>query len=304
MTNHFVTMTNTNPCDDRPRIGLLAAWGRYPLAVAKALREDGFHTCCLGVKDYADPALAQLCDDFAWVGVARCGAAVRWFKRHHVQQATMAGKLHKVGLFQRRAWLRNLPDWTTLKAFYPHFVSGATDRKDDTLLLTVVDTFAQHGIEFLPATDFAPELLVKPGCLAGGSLSLTEQADVEFGWEVAKQLGAIDIGQSVCVKGRAVLAVEAIEGTDHCIARAGQLCPQGGFTVVKVAKPQQDMRFDVPTVGVGTLETMSRSGAKVLAVEGENTILLESADFCAFAAQQHLKVIAIGDPPRRLRAAS
>ena len=277
----------------KPRIGLLAAWGRYPASVAEALKRDGYHVCCLGVKDHADPALAQLCDDFNWVGAAKLGAAVRWFQKQGVQQATMAGKFHKVLLYQPWAWYRHLPDWTTLKTFYPHFVSNSTDRKDDTLLLAIVDTFARGGIDFRPATDFAPELLVQPGCLAGQPLTLSEEADVEFGWDVAKKMGGLDIGQSVCVKGRAILAVEAIEGTDRCIERAGELCPQGGFTLVKVAKPKQDMRFDVPTVGTGTLETMARAGAKVLAIEGRSTILLESSEFSDYATAQKLKVVAV-----------
>jgi len=301
-------MTNFPPTDEKPRIGLIAAWGRYPLVIAEALQREGYHVSCLGVKDHADPALAKLCDDFSWVGVAKLGAAIRWLRRRGIHQATMAGKLHKVVFYQPWAWFRHLPDWTTFKTFYPHFVATTSDRKDDTLLLAVVDTFAQQGIEFLPATDFAPELLVPSGHLAGGTLSMAEQADVEFGWEVAKKMGGIDIGQSVCIKGRAVIAVEAIEGTDRCIARAGKLCPQGGFTVVKVAKPQQDMRFDVPTIGPGTLEVMARSGAKVLAMEGESTILLKTREFSDLAARHQLKVVALqvpGEPePRRLRAAS
>ena len=148
----------------------------------------------------------------------------------------------------------------------------------------------RDGIAFHPATDFAPELLVKPGQIAGRPPSAAQQADIEFGWDVAKQMGGLDIGQSVCVKDRAVLAVEAIEGTDACILRAGDLCKKGGFTVVKVAKPQQDMRFDVPTVGVRTLRTMVAAGANVLAIEGGRTILLDDEEFRQFAAQHKISV--------------
>ena len=122
-----------------------------------------------------------------------------------------------------------------------------------------------------------------------------QQADIAFGWNVAKEMGRLDIGQSVCVKERAVLAVEAIEGTDLCIERAGQLCPQGACVVVKVAKPQQDMRFDVPTVGVGTLQAMVAAGARVLAIEGGRTILLDDAKFRAFARKHHLSILALPD---------
>lgn len=279
--------------DQRPTIGLLAAWGRFPMVVAEALAADGYRVCCLGVRGHADANLARVCDEFAWVGLARLGQASRWFRRHGVEQATMAGKIHKVNFFERHAWRNLVPDWTTLKAFYPHFVSGSSDRKDDTLLLAVVETFARFKIEFLPATDFAPELLVCEGPVAGKPLTVAEHADVEFGWHLAKQMGQLDVGQSVCVKGQAVLAVEAVEGTDRCIARAGQLCPQGGFTVVKTAKPQQDMRFDVPTVGLGTLESMAKAGGRILAIEADRTILLQADDFRAAADRSGISVVAV-----------
>lgn len=280
---------------DNKTIGLLAAWGQFPMEVANALKEDGYRVCCLGVKGHADQSLARVCDQFDWVGLAKLGHAARWFSGHGVTRATMAGKIHKVNLFQPHALWNLMPDWTTVRAFYPHFISRRSDRKDDTLLLAVVDTFARHGIEFLPATDFAPELLVGEGQLAGNALSPAGCADVEFGWRLAKQMGQLDVGQSVCVKGQAVLAIEAIEGTDRCIARAGELCPQGGFTVVKTAKPQQDMRFDVPTVGIGTLESMAAAGGKVLAIEAAKTILLQTDKFCKTATELGITVVAVGD---------
>ena len=159
----------------------------------------------------------------------------------------------------------------------------------------LTDAFAQKGVVFHPATDFVPDLLVPPGTVAGKPPPRAQQTDIDFGWKVAKEMGRLDIGQSICVKERAVLAVEAIEGTDLCIERAGQLCPQGSFVVVKVAKPQQDMRFDVPTVGVGTLQTMVAAGASVLAIEGGRTILLDDAKFREFAHKHRLSILAIPD---------
>jgi DUF1009 family protein len=119
--------------------------------------------------------------------------------------------------------------------------------------------------------------------------------DIQFGWRMAKEMGRLDIGQSVAVKDQAVLAVEAVEGTDQCIRRAGSLCPAGGFTVVKVAKPRQDMRFDVPTIGRGTLETMLQSGASVLAVEAGKTILLDQADVIAYADRHKIAIVSLAD---------
>jgi DUF1009 family protein len=282
----------TAPAEKR-RIGLLAAWGRFPIVVAEVLRRQDYHVSCLGVAGHADPRLAEICHDFEWVGLAKLGRAIRFFRRCGVEQATMAGKFHKVLIYQPGLWWKHLPDWQFLKTFYHHFISHRGDRKDDTLLGALTDAFAAQGIMFHPATDYAPQLLVKPGQVAGRPPSAGQQADIAFGWEIAKQLGALDIGQSICVKDRAVLAVEAIEGTDACILRAGQLCKQGGFTIVKVAKPQQDMRFDVPTVGVKTLQTMVSAGASVLAIEGGRTILLDDEDFRRFAKRHKLTVVAL-----------
>jgi DUF1009 family protein len=283
-------------------IGLVAGWGRYPLLIAAALRQQGFTVCGVGIRDHADPQLASLCDHFLWAGIGRMGTHIRFLRRLGVQQATMAGKIHKADVLFRGAWWHHMPDLTTLRGFLPHFVWGTRDRRDDTLLLTVIEIFARGGIEFLPATHFAPELLVKPGTLAG-RLTPAQEKDIAFGWQLAKHMGSLDIGQSVAVKGQAVLAVEAIEGTDACIKRAGQLCPQGGFTVVKVAKPQQDMRFDVPTVGVGTLETLAAAGGKVLAVEAGKTILLDQPDFLATAGRLGITVAAL-DPSIALAPAA
>jgi hypothetical protein len=263
--------------------------------VAEALRRQNYHITCIGAADLADPALASICQEFQWFGWGRLGGAIRYFRKNGVEQATMAGKFHKALLYQPSVWWRHRPDWQGVKTFYHYFVTHKRDNKDDTLLVALADAFAANGITFRPATDFAPELLVKSGQVAGRSLSAAQQADIEFGWEIAKQMGGLDIGQSVCVKDRAVLAVEAIEGTDACILRAGDLCKKGDFTVVKVAKPQQDMRFDVPAVGVRTLRTMLAAGAKVLAIEGGRTILLDDEDFRRFAATHKISVVALSE---------
>ncbi len=276
--------------NDTKTIGLLAAWGDYPRAVAEALRASGHRVVTLGVRDHCDPTLADISDEFHWIGVAHLGTAARLFNRHGVATATMAGKIHKVLLYRPWLWAKHTPDWLCWKTFYPHFVSGRRDRKDDTLLGAIVGAFASRGITFVPATDFAPELLVTSGLIAGKALTTRQQRDIEFGWRLAKAMGGLDVGQCVCVKDQAALAIEAIEGTDACIERAGQLCRAGGFTVVKVAKPRQDMRFDVPTVGLRTLGTMAMAGASVLAIEADRTILLDADQFSRAADRNRISV--------------
>jgi DUF1009 family protein len=274
-------------------VGLIAGWGKYPLVVAEALRQQGYRTYCLGVLGHAAPALADICDDFRWSGLAKFGAAIRYFKRHGVAEATMAGKIHKQFMFQPWFLLRHLPDCKTVRAFMPHFLTRRKDCKDDTLLGRVVALFAADGIRFSPATDYAPELLVKKGQLTRRTPNDAQQKDIDFGWKIAKELGRLDCGQTVAVKSQAVLALEAVEGTDACIRRAGQLCPAGNFTVVKVAKPQQDMRFDVPTVGLETLQTMCQAGARVLAVEAERTIFLDGQEVVDFANRNRMVIVAL-----------
>jgi UDP-2,3-diacylglucosamine hydrolase len=275
------------------RVGIMAGWGRLPLAVAESLRRRGCEVYCLGTIGHADPKLAEVCNDFRWSGMAKFGGAIRYFRRHGVTEVTMVGKIFKVRLFERWRWVRNVPDLRTIRMFLPHFLTRKKDCRDDSLLNTVVDEFAAEGIRFVPITDCAPELLVKEGQLTRLGPTAWQRKDIDFGWKMAKEMGRLDIGQSVAVKDQAVLAVEAVEGTDECIRRAGVLCRVGGFSVVKVAKPQQDMRFDVPTIGLGTLETMYAAGGKVLAVEAGRTIFLDQDAVIEFADRQGLVIVAM-----------
>lgn len=275
------------------RIGLLAGWGRYPIVVAEELKRQGFYVACLGIRGHTDHVLAEICDSFQWIGLGKLGVAIRYFRRERVTDATMAGKVHKVMLYQPWIWFRHLPDWRAIRTFYPHFIATHKDRKDDTLLGAVVDAFAQDGITFAPATNYAPELLVRVGCLTRREPTSAEWKDIEFGWTMAKEMGRLDVGQTVVVKGRATIAIEAIEGTDQCIRRSAELCKAGGFSVVKVAKPQQDMRFDVPTIGMGTLESMVAAKGRVLAVEAGKTILIDEPAVVEFANRHKLAIVSL-----------
>jgi DUF1009 family protein len=282
------------------RIGLVAGWGRFPVLVAQALKAAGHQVYCVALRDHADPALAEICDEFYPAGVARLGWHIRYFHRRGITQATLAGKIfkHKL-LFRKLGWLSLVPDLTTIRTFFPLFVTRQKNRNDDSLLSVVVEEYARSGITLAPATDFAPELLVKLGPLTRRQVTSAERDDIAFAWQLAKEIGRLDIGQSVVVKGRAVLAVEAVEGTDECIRRAGALCPQGGFTVVKVAKPQQDMRFDVPTIGILTVQNLVAAGGKVLAIEAGKTILLDEPDVVRLADQHGLAIVAIDEGAAR-----
>ncbi len=279
------------------RIGLVAGWGRFPVLVAESLKALGYEVHCVGLVGHADCSLASVCDSYVDSGVARLGHHIRYFQRRGVTQATLAGKIfkHKL-LFGRWGWLPLLPDLTTIRAFLPIFIQGKRDRRDDTLLSVVVDLYNRRGITMAAATDLAPQLLAREGQLTRRGTTAAQEQDITFGWQLAKEMGRLDIGQSVAVKGRAVIAVEAVEGTDACIRRAGELCEQGGFTVVKVAKPQQDMRFDVPTIGLWTIETMAAAGASVLAIEAGKTIIVDEPEVIALADKHGLTIVSCALP--------
>lgn len=277
------------PVDPREPIGLLAGWGRFPIVFAEKCRSLGLPLVCVAVTHHASAELEQLSDRFYWSGVARLGRMIRCFRREGVRRAVMAGKIHKTVMHTPWRIFSLLPDLRTLRVWYGR---KRRDNRDDTLLLAVVDEFASEGIRFESALDLCPELLVKPGVLTRRGPTAAEEADIAFGWDLARKMGELDVGQSVAVKERAVLAVEAIEGTDQAILRAGTLCRRGGFVVVKVAKPQQDMRFDVPTVGVQTVENLHKAGGRVLAIEADKTILIDAPDTVAFADRHGITIVA------------
>ncbi len=278
--------------DPAAPIGLLAGSGRFPILFAEAARRQGLRVACVGVRYEATGDLANLCDSFEVVGVTKLGGMIRSFKRRGVRRVVMAGKVTKNVMYTPMRVVRLMPDYRMFRMWYG---SLRADKRDDSILLGVIAEFERDGIAFASALDYCPELLVKKGILTRRRPTEAEWQDVEFGWGLAKAMGRLDVGQSVAVKERAAIAVEAIEGTDRCIERAGTLCRAGGWTLVKVAKPQQDMRFDVPTVGVATVENLGRAGAKVLAIEADRTIVIDGPEVIALADRLGLAIVAV-DP--------
>ena len=252
MDETFRPATNS----ERP-LGLLAGSGRFPIVFAQAARRQGQRVFCIGIEGMASDELRQHCDRYTTSGLARLGRGIRLFRRAGVHKIVMAGKIEKTAIVRPYLFWRMLPDWRTLHMWFRY---ATQDKKDDTLLLAVIREFERDHLTFDSALNYCSELLVKHGFLTRRKPGPNQWKDINFGWELAKEMGRLDVGQSVMVKETAVLAIEAIEGTDNCIRRAGELCRKGGFTVVKVAKPQQDMRFDVPTIGAQTIKTLQESG--------------------------------------------
>jgi DUF1009 family protein len=294
MERHYINMDSAQP----QSIGLLAGSGRFPIIFAEAARRQGIAVHAVGVMGMASDELAEVCETYVNVAISKVGKAIRRFKKVGVHQAVMAGKIEKVMFFHPFRWLRMIPDW---RATHMLMTYAARDKKDDTLLLAVIQEFARDNIIFESALIYCPEIVVKHGFLTKKRPSPSQWKDINFGWELAKEMGRLDVGQSIAVRETAVLAVEAIEGTDAAIRRAGELCKKGGFTIVKVAKPQQDMRFDVPTIGIQTIQTMHETGAKVLAIESDKTILLDEQEVLHLANKFGITIVSLNAEEVRLK---
>ncbi|AGA29450.1 LpxI family protein [Singulisphaera acidiphila] len=273
-------------------IGLLAGSGRFPILFAEAARRQGLQVACVGIRYEASDELRDLCTSYQTIGVSKLGGMIKAFRRQGAQQIVMAGKVTKNVMYTPWRFVQLWPDYRMIHMWYR---TCRGDKRDDSILLGVIAEFERDGMTFESALDYCPELLVKEGILTRRGPSASELKDIEFGWGLAKEMGRLDVGQSVAVKEQAALAIEAIEGTDRCIERAGDLCRAGGWTLVKVAKPQQDMRFDVPTVGTSTIENLHQAGARVLAIEAGKTIVIDQAEVVDLANRYGLTIVAIPD---------
>ena len=271
-------------------IGLLAGSGRFPILFAEAARRQGLPVACVGIKYEVPEELRPLCESFHVVGIAKLGQMIRTFRRLGVKRIVMAGKVTKNVMYTPWRMVQLCPDLRMLQWWYR---GKRADNRDDSLLLSIIAEFERDGMTFASALDYCPELLVKDGILTRRAPTAAERTDIEFGWNLAKEMGRLDVGQSVAVKEKAALAIEAIEGTDRCIERAGLLCRAGGWVLVKVAKPQQDMRFDVPTIGVTTIENLHKARARVLAIDAGRTILLDQPEVVALADRYGLSIVAL-----------
>lgn len=248
----------------RERIGLIAGSGQFPLLFAHAARQAGVEVVALGFQGETDPALSKYVNEFHMLKLGQLSRMINAFRRAGITRAAMAGAINKTKLYTR---IR--PDWRAVK-----FLNNLRNKKDDSLLRAFADELESEGIKIEPSTMFLPSLLAPEGILTRRKPNHREQVDIVFGWKMAKVIGGLDIGQCLVVKNQAVLAVEGIDGTDSTILRGGRLCREGAI-IVKVSKPIQDLRFDVPAVGYDTIETMKRVKARVLAVEAGKTLMFD-----------------------------
>jgi DUF1009 family protein len=265
-------------------LGLIAGDGIYPATVARAARRAGVGRIVVAAfENETDGAVAVEADAIEWMRVGQLGRLVRFFERERVGDAMMAGQIAPKNLFDLR------PD---MKAFL--LLGRLKLRHAESIFGAIGDELARHGITLLPATTFLDDLLPGPGVVCGPAPDRKQLADVDFGFAMAKEVSRLDIGQSVVVKRGTVLAVEAFEGTDECMKRGGAL-GRGRATLVKVSKPNQDFRFDVPVVGPRTIETAAASGIAVVAVEARRTLLLGLDEIRALCQAGRVTLLAKGE---------
>jgi DUF1009 family protein len=272
-------------------LGLIAGAGRFPFLVADGARRAGRSVVAVGLRGLTDPAIHEHADHFRWSGVVRLGHWIRVFRRMGVREAIMAGSVRKSDMYVRFRLLRFIPDWTSFRLWF----FEVPDRRNDTILRAVAGRMAQKGITLVNSIQYCPDHLPGPGVLTKRQPSPALEKDIAFGWRIAKEMGRLDVGQSIAVKEQEVIAVEAIEGTDRMIERAGQLCRHGGWTLIKVAKPDQDLRFDVPTVGPQTIENLHRHGATALVIEAGTTLVVDREELIERAEQLGIVVVAVAD---------
>ena len=251
------------------RLGLIAGNGRFPFLVLDAARGAGHDVTVIAIKEEAFPDLADAAARapaaaLHWVSLGQLGTCISLLKTAGVTQAVMAGQVKHVKLFADI-----VPDLTLLGV-----LMRLKARNTDALISGVADVLRDQGITLVDSTAFLTPLLAREGVLTGRAPTDEQRADFEFGYRIADAVAALDVGQTIAVKGAAVVAVEAMEGTDAVIARAGQLAGRG-VRIVKVAKPQQDMRFDVPVVGVSTIAAMRAAGADALSVDAGKTLMID-----------------------------
>ncbi len=245
-------------------LGLIAGNGKFPLLLAQEARRRGDTIIAVALKEEADPSIEALVDKIAWLSIGQLGKTISFLKDNAVQQAVMAGQVKHTQLFKNI-----IPDLRAAK-----LLTKLINKKAESVLSTVIAEFESEGIQFLPSTTYLENWLCTAGVLTKKGVSSQEEADIAFGLPLAREMARLDIGQTLVVKDKSVIAVEAMEGTDACIKRAGEVAGPG-CVVIKVARPKQDLRFDVPVIGSRTIETLKAAGARVLAMETGKTLLLE-----------------------------
>jgi len=270
-------------------VGVVAGAGRLPFLVAEGLRRANRPVAMIGLEHLGSRRLADLTDKFTWSGLAKVGKWIRFFRSNGVSEAILVGGVRKREMYAPLRILRFIPDLRTVLLWYGKL---RKDKRDNAVLLGVSEELSNEGIELVSGVKYCKEHLADEGLMTRRQVPRSAAADVEFGWRIARASADLDIGQSVAVKERDIIAMEAMEGTDAMIRRAGRLCRSGGWIMVKVARPDQDMRFDVPTVGPQTIRNLADARCACLVLEATRTLIIDKPTTLALA--EKLKIAIVG----------
>jgi hypothetical protein len=267
------------------KIGLIAGGGKFPIIFAKAARAKGFSIYAVAHQNETDPLLEEHVDEIRWIYLGQIKKLINFFKSNQVTEAVMMGTIAKAKLFKD---LR--PDTKAIS-----LIAGMRHTLDDGILRSLAGMLEKEGITIRSSTFLLPNLLAEKGCWTKRKPSRAEKRDITLGWEIAKGIGRLDIGQCVVVEGGSILAVEAIDGTDATIMRGGKL-GSGKSAVVKVCKPDQDLRFDIPAIGLETIKTMHLAGANMLVIEAGKAVVFEKEEMIVLADKWKMSIIAMEKP--------
>jgi len=257
--------------------------------VARGARAAGRRVVCAALAGNAAPELQAEVDDFRWVGVLRLGQWIRILRAAGCEQAIMVGRVRKSQMYSRWRYFQYVPDLRTIKIWFTRL---RRDKRDHAVLLAVADELAKEGITLIDSTAYCADQLSTLGVMTRTQPTAAQWADIRFGYDICRTVSKMDIGQAIAVMDKDVIAVEAVEGTNVMIERAGRYCKVGGWTLIKVANTQQDMRMDVPSIGVTTMEKLAEARAGCLVLEPGKTILLEKQKVLDLADE--LKIAVVG----------
>ncbi|MDR2396074.1 MAG: UDP-2,3-diacylglucosamine diphosphatase LpxI [Endomicrobium sp.] len=263
-------------------IGLIAGNNRFPFLVAHEIKKSGNKVVCIALKEEADPKLEKVCDKVFWFSIGKFQKIIDALKSENIKNVIMAGQVKHVKIYSAISM-----DFRAIKV-----MGSLINKKTDTILKTIANEFEKEGMYLIDSHTYLKHLLALPGLIAGKKLSLDENKDVDFGYKIAKGIAGFDIGQTVVVKDRSVLAVESVEGTDECIKRAYKLGGENAI-VIKVAKPNQDFRFDVPVIGLQTIDTLKQNRIRAMAIEAGVTLILDKDEVIKKAQEEKVTIFGV-----------
>lgn len=265
------------------KIGLIAGNRKFPLIFSEAAKKKNYYVVAVAIKGDTSPRLKTLVDKIYWIGLGEFSRLFDIFRNEGVQQVIMAGQISPQRLFSKEI---------TKDAQLQELLSALKDKKADSIFGAIASKLKESGLQLMDSTTFLKDTLVKKGTLTMREPDFHAWEDIYFGLDLAKAIAYLDIGQTVAVKDKAIIAVEALEGTDNLIRRAGRIAG-AGITIVKVSKPKQDMRFDIPVVGLNTVKNLVKAGAKVLAIEADKTIFIDREQSIELAEKKGISIVAV-----------